>query len=272
MTARPTPKRVRAGHVAWLMERMSGRDWKILEAVNHFHLITGWQLDRLFFVDLAGRSRTVTRSRTLSRLVSWRVLARLPRRVGGSLRGSSVACYRVDSGGQRLLAIQANASSTPKLVRKANVPSERFVAHVVAVVELYVELVEAARAGALTLREFIAEPAAWWPNGLGNWLKPDAYFVISNGRTDFLFWAEVDRATESSEAIKRKLITYLDFVNRGQLGPRNAIPRVLITVPHESRKTLITRVVNRLPPPANELFVVSEDREALLRLLSYLRE
>lgn len=256
MRAAPTPQRVRAGHVAWVSERMSARDWEILETANGLHLVTGWQLDRLHFAGLHGRSRTVTRSRTLARLVRWRVLTRLPRRIGGSKRGSSVAIYALDTAGKRLLERRAIGSSEPTRVRKAVAPSERFVAHIISVSELHVRFVEAERNGRLRLREFVTEPAAWWPNGLGSWLKPDAYLVTSNGIIDHLWWAEVDCATESTEAVKRKLRTYLDFVNRGQLGPRDAIPRVLITVPHQERRQAIVDLASRLPVPADELFHV----------------
>jgi hypothetical protein len=262
MTATQPPKRVRARHLAWVNARLSERDWKILEAVNHLHLLTGWQLDGLFFAHLTNRSRIVTRSRSLSRLVAWRVLVRLPRRIGGARRGSSVAVYALGSAGQRLLALRANGEQHPPAIRKVGMPSDRFVAHIVAVSELYVCLAEANRIGSLLLRQFTTEPVAWWPNGRGGWLKPDAFFVVSNGQVDHLWWAEVDRATESAATIHRKLRTYLEFVNRGGLGPREAIPRVLLTVPDEGRQQVIRRQVARLPLPAPELFHVLLHDEA----------
>lgn len=271
MTA-ATPQRVRARHLMWVYERLSERDWHILEAVNRLHLVTGLQVERLFFVDLASRSRIVTRSLVLSRLTGWRVLHRLPRRIGGAQRGSSVAVYALGTAGQRLLTLRANATSNPPPVRPARVPSERFVAHIVAVSELYVELVEAERNGSLLLRQFITEPGAWWPNGKGGWLKPDAFFATSNGRVDHLWWAEVDRATESLATIGRKFKTYLDFVHGGGLGPRAAIPRVLVTVPQEQRRRAVAQVIKRLPAPAGELFVVAIDRDALPALLDSFKE
>ncbi|HKR82499.1 MAG TPA: replication-relaxation family protein [Candidatus Saccharimonadales bacterium] len=270
MTARPTPQRVRAGHVAWVGERLGERDWHILTAVNRLHLLTGLQIERLCFANLTGRSRTVTRARVLSRLIAWRVLQRLPRRIGGAMRGSSVAVYALDTTAQRLLIQRANGSAVPTLVRKASVPSDRFIAHILAVSELAVQLVEAERRGELRLRQFTAEPAAWWPNGQGGWLKPDAFIVVSNGAVDHLYWAEADRATESLATIGRKLRTYLDFVQRGQVGPRGAIPRVLITVPHLARQAAITGLVARLPPPAEELFRVALDRDATAAICQYL--
>lgn len=207
MTAAQPPKRVRTRHLAWVGERLSERDWKILEAVNRLHLVTGLQVERLFFVDLGPRSRIVSRSRALARLVAWRVLVRLPRRVGGARRGSSVAAYALGSAGQRLLALRANGEQKPPAIRKVGVPSDRFVAHILAVSELDACLTEANRIGSLVLRQFTTEPSAWWPNERGGWLKPDAFFIVSNGQVDHLWWAEVDRATESVATVNRKLRT-----------------------------------------------------------------
>lgn len=271
MTARPAPKRVRAGHVAWVAERLSDRDWRILEAINKLRLATGFQLERLFFFDLTARSKIVTRSLSLSRLTTWRVLNRLPRRVGGAMRGSSVAIYAVGSAGKRLLVQRANGNGAAIRVR-ASVPSEEFVKHILAVSEFRVRLVEAEREGLLVLRQYITEPSCWWPNGRGNWLKPDAFFVISNGKVDHLWWLEADRASESLPTIERKLHTYLDFVRKGQLGPRGTVPRVLVSVPTEGRQAAIAGIVRRLPSPADELFEVTVDRDALLALLAYLKE
>src|SRR5262245_6826634 len=64
-----TPIRVRTAYVEWLDERLSGRDWSVIEEVNRLRVLTGEQLDRLCFWQLQGRSRTVTRSRVLARLV-----------------------------------------------------------------------------------------------------------------------------------------------------------------------------------------------------------
>lgn len=271
MTADQPPQRVRAGHVDWVAERLSERDWQILEITNRLNLITGWQCECLFFADLTGRSRVVTRSRTLARLTTWKVLTRLPRRIGGAMRGSSVAVYCLGSTGQRLLAMRANSARTPPQVRAARAPGDRFMAHVVAVSGLYVDLVEAGRVGMLTLRQFTTEPDAWWPNGRGGWLKPDALAVVSNGQVDHLWWVEVDRATESLPTIGRKLRAYLDFVNGGGLGPRNAIPRVLVTVPNERRQAAIAAVIDRLPAPALELCHVQLHDEAVAWLGGVLR-
>src|SRR5689334_13297406 len=98
-----TVQRVSPTHTEWVAVRLSERDWRIVEAVNVVRLLTGQQVERLFFWDLApGRSRIASRSRALQRLVAWRVLVPLPRRIGGAGRGSTSLAFALDSAGQRL--------------------------------------------------------------------------------------------------------------------------------------------------------------------------
>ncbi len=248
MTAAP-PVRVRSRHVQWVEDRLSARDWAIIETVNRLGLVSGVQLERCHFADLAeGRSRTVSRSRTLARLVAWRVLLPLPRRVGGPRQGSSVTVFALDTAGVRLLRQRTGMDNAGR-IRRPGIPGERFVRHVLAVAELYTGLVEAARSGNFILRQFQAEPR--WPDGLGGSVNPDAYVVVSNGRVDHLWWIEVDMATESLPTVRRKLRTYLDFLARGGHGPRGVMPRVLVAVPDQHRAAAVRAEVSpcRRPPP-----------------------
>jgi hypothetical protein len=230
------PSRVRAGHVAWLADRLSPRDWDILTTVNRLRVVSGPQLGRLHFADhRTATASAYSRSQVLARLVRWRVLAQLPRRIGGPAHGSSASVYALDTAGHHLLARQRIQDPRGSRVRRPGVVSDRWTNHTLTVAELYVAFVEAHRAGRLILRDFRAEPHAWWPDGLGGWLKPDAYVVVSDGKVDHLWWVEVDMATESLPTVQHKLRTYLDFDRRGGLGPRQAMPRVLISVPTQHR-------------------------------------
>ncbi len=256
------PQRVRAGHVAWVAERMSARDWAIVQTVNRLRLVTGWQLERLHFAELVGRSRAVSRWRVLKRLCDWRVLMAMSRRVGGSLRGSTKLAFALDSAGQRLLQLPRHGGTSGVVVRRPGVPSERFKEHSLAVSELYVCLVELACSQAFTLGTFLAEPACWWPDGRGGRLEPDAYVSVSTAKVTDHWWVEVDRDQESLPTMRRKLMVYLEFLHSGQVGPGGVMPRVVVMVPNERRREAVRGVVALLPGVAGELFVVARQEGA----------
>ena len=86
------------------------------------------------------------------------------------------------------------------------------------------------------------------------------------------WWIEVERGTESLPTLRRKLSVYLDFVQRGQLGPADVVPRVLVSVSTPERYALVAVMVAHLPEPASDLFVVTEDRKAALLMLGSLKE
>lgn len=265
---REQPQRVRAAHVEAVAERMGERDWALVAMVNRLRLLRGDQIERLFFFDLAEGSRIICRCRVLRRLVAWRVLDCLPRRIGGSRRGSATSVYALGSAGQRLLLARQTAAGVARRVRHPGAVSERTIRHTLAISELYVGLVEQARqAGAPTLT-FEAEPTCWWPDGLGGYLKPDAYLALEDATVRDHWWAEVDRATESLPTLRRKLTTYLSFVERGQLGPNGVIPRVLIVVPDERRREALQLIVEHLPEPAEQMFGLVTERHAAVYLFA----
>jgi hypothetical protein len=169
--------------------------------------------------------------------------------------------------GQRLVQLRANAQTPEARVRRPRPPGERFVAHTLAVTELYVALVELGRISRFTLDDFQAEPMAWWPNGLGEWLKPDAFVKIRLGADTDYWWYEADLATESLPTVRGKLNAYLDFVRRGQLGPDGITPRVLIGVPGRARQMAIQGLVYTLPEPAEDMFRITELVDAATALV-----
>jgi hypothetical protein len=81
---------------------------------------------------------------------------------------------------------------------------------------------------------------------------------------------EVDLATESLPTLRRKLLSYLDVVERGQLGPANLVPRVLVSCISPARTEAVRSVIARLPEPATDLFVALLDREATVFMLASL--
>jgi hypothetical protein len=243
---------------AWLehvRESLSERDWAVVRDVARLRLATGAQLERLHFADLADTSRPVVRRRVLGRLVEARVLATLERRIGGIRAGSSGLVFALDTCGKRLLASEGRAIRT-------RTPSARHVRHVLAVSQLYVDLVELAGAGRIALEQFAAEPASWWPDGRDGWMKPDAHVLVANNEHRDHWWVEVDLATEHGPALKRKLATYLDFYDRGQFGPGGIVPWVLVSVPDAKRFSEVVRLIRRMPMQATQLITVAIHNDA----------
>jgi hypothetical protein len=265
--------RVSPSHIEWVAERLSERDWRIVEAINVVRLLTGQQIERLFFWDLApGRSRVASRSRALHRLVAWRVLVPLPRRIGGAGRGSSVLAFALDSTGQRLMCERHLGVGQLPRVRRPGAPTERTVRHILAVSEAFTHITECAREYGFALARFQAEPASWWANGLGGYLKPDAYARLTNGEVTDHWWLELDLATESLPAVKRQLASYVDFWDRGQEGPGGIMPLVAVATTTPERKQAIASLVEKFPSAPPDLFSVVQTDELASSLYRVLRE
>lgn len=266
-------RRVGPTHTEWVAGHLTPRDWRIVQAVNDVRLLTGQQVERLFFWDLApGRSRMASRSRALHRLVAWRVLTPLPRRIGGAGRGSSVMAFALDSTGQRLMRERLLEAGQLPRVRRPGAPTQRTVRHILAVSEAFTQLSECAREHGFTLANFQAEPASWWPNGLGGYVKPDAHAVLTNGKMTDHWWLELDLATESLPAVKRQLASYVDFWDRGQEGPGEIMPLVAVTTTTPERKQAIARLAASLASAPPDLFRIVQIDELALALYQVLRE
>jgi Replication-relaxation len=254
---RLAPARIRQADVDWICARLSPRDWDVVETVNRLRVASGQQLERACFTQAsAGRSRTVTRSRVLARLAAWRMLTPVGRRVGGPERGSTVQVYALDSAGQRLLTSRQLAAGERVRVRRPGPPGIYSLRHLLAVSELFVELTEQARASELSLATFKAEPGAHWPDGRGGVLKPDAYAVLERAGARDHWWIEVDLATESLPVVKAKLAAYVEFRRRGERGPDDTWPYVLVATNSERRRDVLAGVVRRLPEAEDFVRVV----------------
>lgn len=249
----------------WLESRLSDRDRTVLDWLSRLRLASGQQLESLCFQELATSSRPVVRGRVLGRLVSWGLLELVERRVGGSAKGSTSGVYRLTAAG--------HAITTPAHARPTKPYTDRFTAHTLATSQLAADLVVAIRAqGDITLATFLTEPASWMPDDLGNYLKPDAYLRLQAANLTMHWWIEIDLGTESLPALERKLRSYLDFVNRGLSGPTGTVPRVLLMLTTEQRVEAVQALVDRLPSPADGLFVACLSGRAVVTLLAALDE
>ncbi|MFC5099544.1 replication-relaxation family protein [Kibdelosporangium philippinense] len=202
----------RRGHAARLRDKLSDRDMAILRDLEALRLLTGKQLRRLHFPD----GDPVTQARkvraTLKRLSDLGVIVRLSRRVGGIRAGSEGFVIGLSGWGHAVLGLD---SPVPRRHRRVVETKPAFQAHVLAVADLYVGLVEHARTGSSELLEFAGEPEAWRRfGGLGGQaitLKPDAFVRLGVGDYELASFIEQDMATESLPTIVRKLAVYVTY-------------------------------------------------------------
>lgn len=247
--------------LADLERTLSTRDRAVVATLARVRLATGAQLVRLHYADVSAR-----RARhLLTRLTDHRLIARLPRTVGGVRAGSAGYVYALDVAGQRLTYDTARGQRPWQ-------PGPAFLAHTLAVTELYVRLVTADRAGALRLVTFATEPACWrsftGPGGTRLVLKPDADLTLALGGFEDRWFVEVDRATEATNRLARACDRYRAYWATGaEQATHGVFPRVLWLVPDPHRAAQVHNVIARQPAEARPLFTVAAYDEALIRLL-----
>lgn len=254
------------GRAIRLRERLSGRDLDILRDLAQLRLCTGKQLRRLHFA--AGDPTTQARkARSLiGRLAELDLIVRLSRRVGGMRAGSEGFVIGLSGWGHAVLALDSTAE--PRRRRRVIETKPAFQSHVLAVSELYVQLVEASRRGLAELIAFTGEPEAWRRfGGIGGQavvLKPDAFVRLGVGEFEVLAFIEQDMDTESLPTIVRKCEVYIAHWRSGleqrQLG---AYPKVWWLVPSVHRANAISRALRRLPGDTRALFEVCLTTEAV---------
>jgi Replication-relaxation len=238
---------------------LTSREQTILRDLDRVRLLTGQQIERLHFWNLASsNARGSARRRSLGRLVANQLVVTLPRRVGGERAGSAGLVYSLDSRAQRDRASWADSPEAAgrKRVRRPWPIGWSFVSHGLDVAELYVRLREAESRHELRLVRLDAEPASWYPTATGL-LKPDAYAVWERGGWEQHWWIEVDRGTETLPTLRRKLMEYLQVINSGDLGPMGVVPLVLVTVLDDRRMAHVLELARALPEPADQVIRVS---------------
>jgi hypothetical protein len=249
--------RLTPSKVAQLAATLGERDSEIVKTVAKLRLVTTPHIQRLHFVDGTPPSNGRRTRHALRRLTDRRVLKRLERRIGGVRAGSAGHIYALDVVGQYIAALASDGRR-----RRPVEPGLPYVAHRLAVSELYVLLEEANRDGALELIEFNAEPDCWrtffGPGGGRMILKPDAFVRIGSDAFEELWFVEVDRGTQSTEALQRKFRLYRQYWSSGreQVLWGNVFPRVLWLAPSSARLRQLIDLAGAQPPESWQLFTV----------------
>ena len=257
--------RFSARQLAATQQQLSTRDRETLQVVSRFRVMSGAQLTTLLWAHVAPSARARVARRSLARLVALDVLQPLARRVGGERAGSASTTFALGRAGQYL----ARDGSSTRRVRPAYTPGARYLAHTLAVAQLYVDLA----AHPAELLRFDPEPECWRPYMVGfgarQVLKPDAYLVLASPSHEFAWFVEQDQATEALTTVASKASRYYEYFQTGtEQAERGIFPRVLWITPSAERATAIREALASLPAEARDLFAVTTAAEVVVFLTS----
>ncbi|WP_396910324.1 replication-relaxation family protein [Mycolicibacterium sp.] len=250
---------------------LSERDLTVLRLLLRFRLLTTRQLQRLVMTDGSPVTRDRRMRAVLQRLRRIGVVRPLERHIGGIRAGSEGTVYRLTTAGMRAL----NHSDGTQRRRIGGEPGERYVRHILAVSELYVQLTEHTRESADEVLAFDAEPTSWrsYASAYGGTLtlRPDAFVRCASGDYEQASFVEVDLATESPATVGRKCRAYSTYARSGTEQRRiGTFPRVVWVVPHERRRHQVAAVISRLAPEDQPLYLATTTDEAVAALLGQL--
>lgn len=247
------PSRISSRQLDRIASDLTDSDRLLLDFVSGVRLASGHQLRRRFFAERDGRAVR----RVLLRLSEWRVLERMPRRVGGVRSGSDGYLYAVGVAGARLRAREGSR------LRRLEAPGDRYIAHTLAITELLVRLHEATQRGELDLMTAETEPTCWrtftGPAHTRLTLKPDLYARIGAGGFEDRWFIEVDLATEARGTLIAKAKRYIAHLRSGQeQAAAGVYPRVLWVVPDARRGEQIQDAMRALSVEQRRLFSFCE--------------
>ncbi len=267
------PRRLSPRQLAAISLQLTDRDLQVLRTLSRFRVMSGAQLGRLFWPEGSPRTSGRLARRGLNRLTQLDILESLARRVGGERSGSASTTFAVGRAGQYILQSERVSG---RRVRRAYTPGARYLAHTLAVAQLFVDLVDAERHGRLEIAAFSPEPECWRPYpgawGAGLTLKPDAYLKLAVGDFEYSWFIEQDMATEAQTTIESKARRYHDYYRTGtEQAARGVFPRVLWIVPNTAHAERVRETLERLPANAQRLFAVTTTAEALALLSSEAR-
>lgn len=243
------PRLGRRGLLA-LKQELTERDLGVVRSVADFRLLSGRQIEALHFAAGVEADGAVARRgrRCLQRLTDRRVLHRLERRVGGVRAGSAGFVYSLGAVGQRVLELNGPRP-------RPHEPSRTFVAHCLAIADVFVAVTLSARAGQLELVTYQTEPRCWRTvpemGGAGS-LRPDLYLVLLRGDVERHWFVEVDLGTEHAPAIRRKCHAYQAYYQSGiEQAKCGVFPRVAWLTPTANRAKRLSAIIaadRRLQP------------------------
>lgn len=256
-------QRTSARSLAEIARRLTERDTQVLHLLADTRLATASQIERLVFTEGSPLTRARRTRRCLARLHDFGLLGRLERRIGGVRAGSAGFVYRLAAPAKRLLGCASTGWREPTFA---------FVDHTLAIVDLRVALEEAAHEGHIEALSVTHEPEAWrrftGPHGERSVLRPDLFVQYATADLEHLWFIEIDRDTEHRPAIATKCHQYLAYLRSGIEQHRTGVfPQVLWSVPSQRRADHLSDLIQGLPEPATDLFVVATTNTTLATLI-----
>lgn len=244
-----------------LTDRLTERDYQLLQDVEKYRLLTTRQIQRLHFDPVHPTPAASARAcnRTLARLRDVRVLKALDRRVGGARAGSAGFVWYLGPAGERVLRTKDPNNRSGR--RNYREPSRHFVEHTLAVAELGVRAIEAMRHGDLDVLTLETEPVSWQESlsafGTLQRLKPDLWLVAARGDYEEHWFIEADLASEHLPVIVRQCAAYESFRATGRYQAAHGLfPAVLWVTPTEARAAAVRAAVGRTAGLGPALFRV----------------
>ena len=218
---------------------LSPRDRQIVRLADYFGQLSTGQLQALAFTDLKSRSSC---DRTLKRLTETKYLAKVEKRrvVGGAHGGSGEYVWQLGPAGWEICK------------REGRWHRHAVDYHTLAIVDVYVRLTVAQRAGGLNLDGFTPEPECHVTVD-GIELKPDLLVELSRPGSGAKLnaWLEIDLGTERQARLSEKMARYAKAYRSGRVDP---FPRVVFVAHDAERAREIGWLISRLPADESVLF------------------
>lgn len=246
---------------ARLATELSERDRLVLSRIWEHRYLTTLQLQRFCFVGHASdESAARTTRRVLTRLRRDHLIRPLQRRIGGVRAGSEATAWQLAPAGARIIRPETGRSW------RTHEPSERFLAHTLAVAEAHLTIRAEASRGLQAKVD--TEPGSWRHfTGIGGesrLIRPDLAAVLQGtdqqGTFEDRWFIEVDMGTESMPTLLAKCRLYMDYYRTGiEQAQHGTFPQVLWLMhgprADERAQTLHQRIL-RTPSLEPRLFAI----------------
>lgn len=257
-----------AGRLELVRASLTEREHELLRELGRLQVATTGQLARLIFAEASPETAARLARRHLQRLTRSGLVRRFTDRSRDRRVGAPGHIHALTAAGLRLIGA---GRGTGGRQRKSWRPSVPFLAHRLAISELYVRLAEQSRAGGPPIREFAAEPDCWrrytGSAGQALALKPDALVRLGVGDLELSWFVEVDLGTERPATIADKCRSYRSYELAGEEVRRHGVfPGVMFIVPSDGRARAIAGVIARQPAEAKTLFTVATEDEVMSAL------